>query len=442
MTSEGRTAAQTCLSSRTQEQLEGRIRQLEAENVRPSIGLFLCLLTLTDSPDSGPKHVAYSFLGSSNKQASPTSATDLHLDFGSSPIAPEVKEHILEQIKQEVSYAFSRHDLDIGNVSGVAYRIEFEPHIPFKEQTRRVCPADFEDLRCHLQELLTCGIIEESNSPYASAIVLARKKNGDLRMVVDYRKLNSLTKKDAYPLPRIEETFSLLAGSKWFTVLDLKSGYYQLEVEPADHHKTAFTTPFGNCQFRRLPQGLTNSPATFQRTMEKVTSGLNLQEVLAFLDDLIIFSDQLAEHQERLMRVLKSIAEFGLKLSPSKCKFFQTSVKYLGHVISADEIQPDPEKVLAVKNGPVPKTVKELRSFLVFSGFSGYYQRFVHDYAKIVRPLNDLLKGENSTRRKGSKYGYQTRSKLLTDRWSKECQVTFQNTVEKLTSTPVLGLSD
>ena len=146
-------------------------------------------------------------------------------------------------------------------------------------------------------------------------------------MVVDYRRLNNLTKKDAYPLPRIEETFSLLSGSKWFTVLDLKSGYYQMEVEPSDRPKTAFTTPFRTWQFRRMPQGLTNSPATFQRTMEKVMQGINLQEVVAFLDDLIIFSSSLEEHEERLMKVLKRVSDFGLKLSPSKCKFFQTSVK-------------------------------------------------------------------------------------------------------------------
>ena len=146
-------------------------------------------------------------------------------------------------------------------------------------------------------------------------------------MVVDYRRLNNLTKKDAYPLPRIEETFSLLSGSKWFTVLDLKSGYYQMEVEPSDRPKTAFTTPFGTWQFWRMPQGLTNSPGTFQRAMEKVMQGINLQEVVAFLDDLIIFSSSLEEHEERLMKVLKRVSDFGLKLSPSKCKFFQTSVK-------------------------------------------------------------------------------------------------------------------
>lgn len=363
----------------------------------------------------------------------------LQLDFGDSPIPLQLKEHIGAQVNMEVPSAFSRHDLDVGNVTGVTHRIELEPHVPFKERTRRVSPADFNDLKKHLQDFLAAGIIEESHSPYASPVVLVRKKSGELRMVVDYRRLNNLTKEDAYPLLRIEETFTLLSGSKWFTVLDLKSGYYQLNVEHADRPKTAFTTPFGTWQFRRMPQGLTNSPATFQRTMEKVMEGINLQEVVAFLDDLIIFSSSLEEHEERLMKVLKRIADFGLQLSPSKCKFFQTSVKYLGHVISAQGIQPDPDKVAAVKEWPQPQTAKELRSFL---GFTGYYRRFVRDYSKIVRPLNDLLKGDLAPKHKGSNHLPRKQSHPLGAKWTSDCQAAFDLLIEKLTSAPVLAFAN
>lgn len=381
---------------------------------------------------------AHSLLVSQNEKASSVAET-LDLDFDDSPISPQLKEHIQSRISKEVPCAFSRHDLDVGSAVGVTHHIELEPHVPFKERTRRVSPADFSDLRRHLQDLLAAGIIEESHSPYASPVVLVRKKNGELRMVVDYRRLNNLTKKDAYPLPRIEETFTLLSGSKWFTVLDLKSGYYQLEVEPADRPKTAFTTPFGTWQFRRMPQGLTNSPATFQRTMEKVMKGINLQEVVAFLDDLIIFSDSLEEHEERVMKVLKRIADFGLKLSPSKCKFFQTSVRYLGHVISAQGIQPDPDKVAAVKEWPQPQTAKELRSFL---GFTGYYRRFVRDYARIVRPLNDLLKGDLAPRHKGPNHWPRKQTQPLGTKWTPACQAAFDLIIEKLTSSPVLAFSN
>lgn len=258
-------------------------------------------------------------------------------------------------------------------------------------------------------------------------MVLVRKCNGELRMVVDYRKLNNLTKKDAYPLPCVEETFTLLSGSKWFTVLDLKSGYYQLDVKEEDCIKTAFTTPFGTWQFKRLPQGLTNSLVTFQRTMEMVIAGINLEEVIAFLDNLIIFSDTLEQHEERLMKVLDRLSQFGLKLSPSKCKFFQTAVKYLGHVISVDGVQPDPEKITAVHDWPVPKTVKELRAFL---GFSGYYRRFVDGYSKIVKPLNELLQGNFSTRRKDKSHTYQkSKTQSLVNRWSETCQAAFETVV-------------
>lgn len=385
-----------------------------------------------------PSPQAHSLLVSREEMISSEVET-LPLDFSDSPISSQLKEHIAARINREVPSAFARHDLDVGSVAGVTHRIELESNEPFKERTRRVSPADFNDLKRHLQDLLATGVIEESHSPYASPVVLVRKKNGELRMVVDYRRLNNLTKKDAYPLPRIEETFTLLSGSKWFTVLDLKSGYYQLEVEPVDRPKTAFTTPFGTWQFRRMPQGLTNSPATFQRTMEKVMAGINLQEVVAFLDDLIIFSSSLEEHEERLMKVLKRIADFGLKLSPSKCKFFQTSVKYLGHVISAQGIHPDPDKVFAVKEWPRPQTVKELRSFL---GFTGYYRRFVKGFAQIVRPLNDLLKGNLPPRHKGANRWPRKRSVLLGEKWTTECQMSFDLIIGKLTSAPVLAFSN
>lgn len=392
---------------------------------------------LNASPDAETLH-AHALLVSTAEEALHTFQTP-ELDFGDSPISSQLKEHLQSRVDNEVPHAFSRHEHDIGGISGVTHRIELEPHVPFKERTRRVSPGDFNDLKRHLQDLVATGIIEESASPYASPIVLVRKKNGDLRMVIDYRRLNNLTKKDAYPLPRIEETFALLSGSKWFTVLDLKSGYYQLEMEPSDRPKTAFTTPFGIWQFRRMPQGLTNSPATFQRTMEKVMAGLNLQEVITFLDDLIVFSDSLEEHEERLMKVLKRIADFGLKLSPSKCKFFQTKVKYLGHEISAQGIQPDPDKVAAIREWPRPQTVRELRSFL---GFTGYYRRFVRDYSRIVRPLNDLLKGEFAPRHKSQSHWKRTKSSSLSNIWTSNCQDAFELIIQKLTSTPVLGFAD
>lgn len=155
--------------------------------------------------------------------------------------------------------------------------------------------------------------------------------------------------KDAYALPNLEETFSALTGSKWFSVLDLKSGYYQIEVEEADKPKTAFVCPLGFWEFNRMPQGVTNAPGTFQRLMEKCMEDINLREVLVFLDDLIIFSETLEEHERRLLKVLSRLREYGLKLALENCKFFQTSVRYLGHIVSERGVETDPEKVQTLK---------------------------------------------------------------------------------------------
>lgn len=183
--------------------------------------------------------------------------------------------------------------------------------------------------------------------------------------------------------------------------MDLKSGYYQVEMVEEDKHKTAFICPLGFYEFNRMPQGITNAPSTFQRLMEKCVGDLHLNEVLVFLDDLIVFSESIEEHEARLMRVLQRLIDYGLKLSPEKCHFFQSSVKYLGHVVDAQGIHTDPDKTSALKNWPRPTNREELERFL---GFAGYYRRFVEDYSKIARPLNALKAGCSHPRKRGKIY--------------------------------------
>jgi hypothetical protein len=214
--------------------------------------------------------------------------------------------------------------------------------------------------------------------------------NNSIRLCIDYRKLNTQTIKDASALPNLEEALSVLSGSKWFSVLDLKSGYYQIEMEEADKERTACVCPLGFYEIKRMPQGVTNSPITFQRLMERCMGDLNLKVVQIFIDDLIIFSDTREEHEERLMRVLVHLKEYGLKLSPEKCRFFQSSVRYLGHIVSQNGVETDPEKVKALKTWPKPKNLKELRSFL---GFCGYNRRFIKIFSQILKPLNELTAG-------------------------------------------------
>ncbi len=181
-----------------------------------------------------------------------------------------------------------------------------------------------------------------------------------------------------------------LSGSKWFSVLDLRSGYYQIEMAEEDKEKTAFICPLGFYQFERMPQGVTGAPATFQRLMEKAVGDMNLLQVIVYLDDIIVFGRTLEEHEERLLKVLDRLQEYGLKVSIDKCQFCQPKVNYVGHVVSAAGVSPDPEKVKAVINWKMPTDLKSLRSFL---GFCGFYRRFIKNYSAIVRPLTELTKG-------------------------------------------------
>lgn len=365
----------------------------------------------------------------------------LKLDFGESPIPPEWKRRITEKLN-EIPDVFALSDMDFGCTDKVKHHIKLHDETPFKHRARPIRPQDIEAVRQHLRDLLEAGVIRESESSFSSPIVVVRKKNGDIRLCIDYRKLNLQTVKDAYPLPNLEESLSALSGSKWFSVLDLKSGYYQIGMNEEDKAKTAFVTPIGFWEFNRMPQGVTNAPSTFQRLMEKSMGDLHLKEVLVFLDDLIVFSDTLEEHEQRLLRVLHRLREYGLKLSPEKCKYFQTSVKYLGHIVSEKGVETDPDKILALKSWPIPRTLRELKSFL---GFAGYYRRFIKGYSAIAKPLNDLTRGYAPTSRaqKGSRsVGIQDPKKPFGERWSSSCQLAFETLIEKLTSSPVLGFAD
>lgn len=370
-----------------------------------------------------------------------TPDSGLQFDFGQSPLSAEWKERIVQKLNS-FSDVFSHHDLDFGHATRIKHHIKLKDETPFKQRARPIHPRDFEAVKKHLQTLLNAGIIRESESSFASPIVVVRKKNGDVRLCVDYRKLNMQTIKDAYALPNLEESFSALAGSQWFSVMDLKSGYYQVEMEEEDKPKTAFTCPLGFWEFNRMPQGITNAPSTFQRLMERCMGDIHLKEVLVFLDDLIVYSDTLEEHESRLINVLGRLRDYGLKLSPDKCKFFQTDVRYLGHIVSREGVKTDPDKIRALKTWPRPQNLKELRSFL---GFSGYYRRFIKDYSKIVKPLTNLTAGYPS-QRKGSKVATSGRyfhaKEPFAERWSQECQEAFTTIIDKLTSAPVLGFAD
>ena len=359
------------------------------------------------------------------------------------PLTPDWMERAKTQLLRWRT-AFSKSEFDVGLAKSAEHRIRLEEDKPFRERVRRIPLGDLEDLREQLAELKKTGVIRESRSPYASPIVVVRKKNGSLRLCIDYRTLNRRTIPDQYTTPRIEDALQSLSGAKWFSVLDLKSGYYQIPMHPEDREKTAFITPVGFFEFNRMPQGLSGAPATFQRLMEKTVGDMNLIEVLVYLDDVIVFGRTLEEHEERLEKVLRRLHDEGLKISMEKCQFYQPSVSYLGHIVSAEGVATDPQKLEAVTSWPRPTNVTELRSFL---GFCSYYRRFVEGFAKIAHPLTELLKnqeeaGLDSDKPGKPKEGPRKKKESIKDQWTPQCEETFRQLKWSLTTAPVLAYAD
>ncbi|XP_075131928.1 uncharacterized protein LOC142204512 [Leptodactylus fuscus] len=309
------------------------------------------------------------------------------------------------------------------------HTIQTGDHPPIKERHRPIPPAQYQQVKGLLQNMKDSGVIRDSRSPWAAPLVLVKKKDGTIRLCVDYRKLNDITHKDAYPLPRIEESLAALQSAVYFSVLDLTSGYWQVPMSPADAEKTAFTTPMGLFEFDRMPFGLCNAPATFQRLMEFCLGHLNFESVLLYLDDIIVYSRTYAEHLDHLARVFESLDRYGLKLKPSKCHLLKSEIQYLGHIVSADGVSPDPQYTERIRDWPTPETVKDIRRFL---GFAGYYRRFVKNFARIAAPLQAVLIGQSTTRS----------GKSPTIQWTPEMQKAFEELKAALVGPNVLAYPD
>lgn len=241
-----------------------------------------------------------------------------------------------------------------------------------------------------IKQLLRDGLIEESRSPWSSPVVLVPKKDGTMRLCADYRKINKVTKVDAFPMPRIDDLIDGLAGAKYISTLDLTKGYWQILVAKESIPKTAFTTPFGHYQFKVMPFGLVGAPATFQRIMNKMLGDIP-QFTAAYLDDVVVFSATWEEHLEHLQEVLQRIKNAGLTLKTAKCSLGMEECSYLGHQVGRGIIKPLKAKTAAICTFKTPKTKRHVRSFL---GIGGYYRKFVKDYSTIAAPLTDLTRKE------------------------------------------------
>lgn len=262
---------------------------------------------------------------------------------------------------------------------------------PLRQSPYRVSAREREAIKQQVDEMLRDDIIQPSTSPWASPVVLVKKKDGTLRFCVDYRRLNNITKKDVYPLPRIDDALDRLYNAKYFSSMDLKTGYWQIEVDERDREKTAFITPDGLFEFKVMPFGLCSAPATFQRVMDTVLAGLKWQTCLVYLDDVVVFSSNFDEHLRRLEAVLRVIKASGLTLKPEKCRFAYEELLFLGHVISKSGVLPDPQKTAAIADFPAPTDKKAVRRFL---GLCAYYRRFVKNFSRIAEPLTYLTKAD------------------------------------------------
>ena len=333
-------------------------------------------------------------------------------------ILPEDKEK-LKRLLHQYSTVFSDSEYDLGKTGIAQHSIDTGENRPIKQALRRSPFSQLQLIDDQVQDMLKHNIIEPSLSPWASNVVIVKKKDGSSRFCVDYRKLNDLTRKDAYPLPRIETCLDALGGAKYFSTFDLRSGYHHVEMAPEDADKTSFVTRQGTYRFTVLPFGLCNAGSTFQRVMDVALSGLNMSILLVYLDDIIVFSENVSDHLTRLQQLFDRLHDANLRLKPSKCCLLRTKVSFLGHIVSDMGIATDPEKIEMVKDWPAPKNLTELRSFVELCS---YYRKFVEGFASIARPLHELT-GKDK--------------KFV---WSKECQTAFEHLKEKLCTSPILAM--
>jgi transposase InsO family protein len=349
---------------------------------------------------------------------------------------PETDDPTLNELLNRYKDIFALYEGDLGYTEVIKHQIPLLQDKPVAQPYRRLPPSHYSAVKAHLNDLLKRGIITTSTSPYAAPIVVVKKKSGEIRLCCDYRKLNNITRRDAFPLPRIDECLDALGGARFFSTLDLASGYHQVAMHPDDQHKTAFISPLGLYEWTRMPFGLTNAPGTFQRLMQGAMSDFLFQIMLVYLDDLLVYSKTWEDHLQRLEKVFLRLREIGVKLNPNKCKFGLKSVHFLGYVISADGVATDPDKIAAVKEWKQPTTTVEVRSFL---GFASYYRKFVPGFAKIAAPLHELV---NKMTQKHSKEKKKGKTQLIGELWTEECQKTFELLKDALTKAPILGYAD
>ena len=346
-----------------------------------------------------------------------------HLDkisLGKHLSQPELDD--IRTFLENYSDVFSKDEYDLGRTNLIPYEIDTGDAVPIKQRVRRVAPHRREAFKEKLDSFIKKGLLVPSVSPWASPVVIVPKANGaGIRIVCDYRLLNKYVRGNAYPLPEPKKVLEILNNASIFSSLDLNSGYHQVELHPRDRFRTAVATELGLYEWSVLPQGLTTSPAIFQRIIDCVLAGLTFESCLTFIDDVLVFGKDLLDHKQKLGVVFDRLRQANLKLKPEKCSLFQEEVVYLGHIVNKYGIGTDPSKIRAVKEWKTPTCLKEVRSFL---GLCSYYRSFVKDFAHHAAPLHNLL-------RKDVRFV-----------WNPECQIAFDYLKDQLIHSPILQYPD
>ena len=359
------------------------------------------------------------------------------INIGEASLSREQQSCFIDLI-YDYKEVFSLYDSDLGFCDAVKHSTPTTMDKPVYLPHRQIPVQLQQEVRKCLESWLKQGIKRPSKSPYASQVVIVRKKSGKIRLCVDFRKLNAISIRDSFPLPRIEEALQAVQAAVWFTSFYLAQGYLQMAMEEADIPKTAFRAgSSGLFEFTCMPFGLTNAGASFCRLMEMVIGDQQFVTLLFYLDDICIFSNSADQMLDRIELFFSRLKQYQLKIKPKKSFFFQTEVSFLGHVLSAKGISPNPEKVDKVRDWPVPKTSKEVHSFI---GLASYYHRFIPNFAKWSKPLNALIMPPAHQAK--VHYGEMKKSELTEFVWSKECQEGLDALKHALTTAPVLAYPD
>ena len=328
-----------------------------------------------------------------------------------------------QRLRRLLTKYSSMYDGSLGEVSIMEHDINLVPDArPHHQMPYRAGPTARETEKVEIEKMLDQRVIEPANSPWGSPVVFAPKKDGTSRFCVDFRRLNAVTIRDSYPLPRMDECIDSLGEAKILTTLDCHAGYWQVNIRPKDRDKTTFVTHHGTYRFRRMPFGLMNAPATFQRILDIVLAAYKWQTCLVYLDDIVIFSRDIESHFRHVEEVLMALQRANITLKLRKCDFFTEKIRYLGHIIEPGKLKIDEAVVAPLREAKHPMSKTELRSFL---GLCNVYRRFVKDFSKIAAPLTALLTNDQP------------------DKWTEltDDQISaFDTLIDRVTHPPVLSL--